>query len=295
MISRSGSVRLAIVGVLLVAVLSGMGCGHSRYRYDEDDPDYWRGTLKDQSSTPSATRRATRRTIAAQPSGPGTASRKRPTTAKKPQARKSTPSTAASTTKRPRRATPSPDKSGEPAASSQSPYSPPAAQSPVQQQRTSAPPVSAPVQEAVAPPVAAPPAARTAPSVALVPPAAAAPGPAGPQSPVATSGCDPDKPPCALVKALAADPRRSWLQRAPTRNDTLSGVRLQALRETAGSLSCSELETARDEAGAAVPTLEDALAEARVAGQPVSPLSRTLLLASQLVTRLGEERLKRCR
>ena len=292
MVSRSGSVRLAIVGLLVVAVLSAMGCGHSRDRYDEDDPDYWRGTLKDQSPTVSAPRRAPRRTTVAQPSGPGAASRKRPTTAKKP--RKPAPSAAA--TKRPRRAAPALGKAGEPAVPAQSPYSPPAAQPPMEPQRVPAEtPATAPTQEAVAPPAASPPAARAAPSVALVPPAAAAPAPAIPQTPVATSACDPDKPACALVRALAADPRRSWLQRAPTRNDTLSGVRLQALRETAGSLSCSELETARDEAGAAVPTLEDALAEARIAGQPVSPLSRTLLLASQLVTRLGEERLKRCR
>lgn len=109
------------------------------------------------------------------------------------------------------------------------------------------------------------------------------------------AGCDPDGSTCALVKALVADQRRTWLKRAPTRNEMLSGVRLQALRQTSGSLTCTELAAAREEASAAVPALEDALAEARIAGQPVSRLSRTLLLASELVTRLGEERLKRCR
>ena len=106
--------------------------------------------------------------------------------------------------------------------------------------------------------------------------------------------CDPDGPPCTLLKALLSDGRRTWLARAATRNEALTGVRLQAFRAKRGELSCAELVTARSEVATSIPVIEEAITEERLGGRPVSRLSRTLLLANQLPTSLGEERIRRC-
>lgn len=281
MVSRPGPVRLGpiVCGLLLTVVLAA--CSHSTYHASvEDDPEYWRGSLKD---SPPATARRQSRQAEVHRRHPQSVERRR----RQPQAVKS--NTNASSASRRSQQRP---KKLQPRAPAQN-TTPTSPYAPMPEKRVDSAPAVAPVN----------PAASTVPATgnitsaqvpARLPPPQMPQASGQPTSAANSAPCDPDGQPCALVTALAKDGDRGWLKRPPTRNETISGVRLQALRQTRVSLSCRELSAATEEVRAAVPTLEDALASARVAGQPVSRLSRTLLLANELSTSLGEERLKRC-
>lgn len=94
----------------------------------------------------------------------------------------------------------------------------------------------------------------------------------------------------ASVKALSADRQRSWLRQRPTPKAYASGVRLFALRNNKGNLSCAELAHARKEASGAHAAL-------RTPGAGLSPaqISRATMLAQEVRRDLTREYRRRCR
>jgi hypothetical protein len=115
---------------------------------------------------------------------------------------------------------------------------------------------------------------------------------------VATPGaglkCVDDSPACiaerqATMKAMLADPSRSWISQRPDAAAYASGVRLFAFKAKKKELSCAELQAGKREADAG-----PAVLRAPGNGLSHSQISRGVILANEVGRELGRELVRRC-
>jgi hypothetical protein len=106
--------------------------------------------------------------------------------------------------------------------------------------------------------------------------------------------CVDDSPACiaerqATMKAMLADPSRSWVSQRPDAAAYASGVRLFAFKTKKKELSCAELQAGKREADAGPAVL-------RTPGNGLthSQVSRGVILAGEVSRELGRELSRRC-
>jgi hypothetical protein len=106
--------------------------------------------------------------------------------------------------------------------------------------------------------------------------------------------CVDDSPTCiaerqATMKAMLADPNRSWIAQRPDAAAYASGVRLFAFKTKKKELSCAELQAGKREADAGPAVL-------RTPGNGLthSQVSRGVILAGEVSRELGRELSRRC-
>jgi hypothetical protein len=106
--------------------------------------------------------------------------------------------------------------------------------------------------------------------------------------------CVDDSPGCiaerqATMKAMLADPSRSWVTQRPDAAAYASGVRLFAFKSKKKELSCAELQAGKREADAGPAVL-------RTPGNGLthSQVSRGVILAGEVSRELGRELSRRC-
>jgi hypothetical protein len=106
--------------------------------------------------------------------------------------------------------------------------------------------------------------------------------------------CVDDSPACiaerqATMKAMLADPSRSWVTQRPDAAAYASGVRLFAFKSKKKELSCAELQAGKREADAG-----PAVLRAPGNGLTHSQVSRGVILAGEVSRELGRELSRRC-
>jgi hypothetical protein len=106
--------------------------------------------------------------------------------------------------------------------------------------------------------------------------------------------CVDDSPTCiaerqATMKAMLADPTRSWVTQRPDAAAYASGVRLFAFKSKKKELSCAELQAGKREADAG-----PAVLRAPGNGLTHSQVSRGVILAGEVSRELGRELSRRC-
>lgn len=106
--------------------------------------------------------------------------------------------------------------------------------------------------------------------------------------------CVDDSPACiaerqATMKAMLADPSRSWVTQRPDAAAYASGVRLFAFKSKKKELSCAELQAGKREADAG-----PAILRAPGNGLTHSQVSRGVILAGEVSRELGRELSRRC-
>lgn len=106
--------------------------------------------------------------------------------------------------------------------------------------------------------------------------------------------CVDDSPTCvaerqATMKAMLADPSKSWISQRPDAAAYASGVRLFAYKSKKKDLSCAELQAGKREADAGPAVL-------RTPGNGLShsQVSRGVILANEVSRELGRELSRRC-
>ncbi len=106
--------------------------------------------------------------------------------------------------------------------------------------------------------------------------------------------CVDDSPTCiaerqATMKAMLADPNRSWVSQRPDAAAYASGVRLFAFKSKKKEMSCAELQAGKREADAGPAVL-------RTPGNGLShsQVSRGVILAHEVSRELGKELSRRC-
>lgn len=106
--------------------------------------------------------------------------------------------------------------------------------------------------------------------------------------------CVDDSPTCiaerqATMKAMLADPSKSWISQRPDAAAYASGVRLFAYKSKKKDLSCAELQAGKREADAGPAVL-------RTPGNGLShsQVSRGVILAHEVSRELGRELSRRC-
>ena len=106
--------------------------------------------------------------------------------------------------------------------------------------------------------------------------------------------CVDDSPACiaerqATMKAMLADPSRSWVTQRPDAAAYASGVRLFAFKSKKSELSCAELQAGKREADAGPAVL-------RTPGNGLShsQISRGVILSHEVSRELGRELGRRC-
>ncbi len=106
--------------------------------------------------------------------------------------------------------------------------------------------------------------------------------------------CVDDSPTCiaerqATMKAMLADPSKSWIAQRPDAAAYASGVRLFAYKSKKKELSCAELQAGKREADAGPAVL-------RTPGNGLShsQVSRGVILAHEVSRELGRELSRRC-
>jgi hypothetical protein len=106
--------------------------------------------------------------------------------------------------------------------------------------------------------------------------------------------CVDDSPTCiaerqATMKAMLADPNRSWVSQRPDAAAYASGVRLFAFKSKKKEMSCAELQAGKREADAGPAVL-------RTPGNGLShsQVSRGVILAHEVSRELGNELNRRC-
>jgi hypothetical protein len=126
---------------------------------------------------------------------------------------------------------------------------------------------------------------------------AAQPPPAAPPPRPFRPAAAPDAPACATgsaclteLKAMIADPDRSWIGRPQAPADFATGTRLFAYRALHGRLSCRELDLALEETASA-----DRTFRAPVQGVTPAQAGGVLALNTQVDGELRTERARRCR
>lgn len=107
--------------------------------------------------------------------------------------------------------------------------------------------------------------------------------------------CVDDSPTCiaerqATMKAMLADPNRTWVSQRPDAAAYASGVRLFAFKTKKKEMSCAELQAGKREADAGPAVL-------RTPGNGLShsQVSRGVILAHEISRELGNELKRRCR
>lgn len=116
----------------------------------------------------------------------------------------------------------------------------------------------------------------------------------GVTTPGAGLKCVDDSPTCvaerqATMKAMLADPNRSWISQRPDAAAYASGVRLFAFKTKKKELSCAELQAAKREADAG-----PAILRTPGNGLSHSQISRGVILAHEVGRELGRELSRRC-
>lgn len=106
--------------------------------------------------------------------------------------------------------------------------------------------------------------------------------------------CVDDSPACiaerqATMKAMLADPSRTWVSQRPDAAAYASGVRLFAFKSKKKELSCAELQAGKREADAG-----PAILRAPGNGLSHSQISRGVILAHEVSRELGRELERRC-
>lgn len=106
--------------------------------------------------------------------------------------------------------------------------------------------------------------------------------------------CVDDSPACiaerqATMKAMLADPSRSWVTQRPDAAAYASGVRLFAFKSKKKELSCAELQAGKREADAG-----PAILRGPGNGLTHSQVSRGVILAGEVSRELGRELSRRC-
>ena len=106
--------------------------------------------------------------------------------------------------------------------------------------------------------------------------------------------CVDDSPACvaerqATMKAMLADPSRSWISQRADAAAYASGVRLFAFKTKKKELSCAELQAGKREADAG-----PAILRAPGNGLSHSQVSRGVILANEVGRELGRELARRC-
>jgi hypothetical protein len=117
-----------------------------------------------------------------------------------------------------------------------------------------------------------------------------------PQAPVANHGCIDDSAHCisqrqASLRALQADPSRSWVRQPASINSYATGVRLFAFKTEKNRLSCDDLGVGRREADSAPGMLRSPQAH----GINPAIVSRGLMFATEVGRELTREQQRRCR
>lgn len=106
--------------------------------------------------------------------------------------------------------------------------------------------------------------------------------------------CVDDSPTCiaerqATMKAMLADPSRTWVSQRPDAAAYASGVRLFAFKTKKKELSCAELQAGKREADAG-----PAILRSPGNGLSHSQVSRGVILAHEIGRELGRELGRRC-
>jgi hypothetical protein len=106
--------------------------------------------------------------------------------------------------------------------------------------------------------------------------------------------CVDDSPTCiaerqATMKAMLADPNRSWVAQRPDAAAYASGVRLFAFKSKKKEMSCAELNAGKREADAG-----PAILRTPGNGLSHSQVSRGVILAHEVGRELGRELSRRC-
>ena len=106
--------------------------------------------------------------------------------------------------------------------------------------------------------------------------------------------CVDDSPTCiaerqATMKAMLADPNRSWIAQRPDAAAYASGVRLFAFKTKKKEMSCAELHAGKREADAG-----PAILRTPGNGLSHSQVSRGVILAHEISRELGRELGRRC-
>jgi len=106
--------------------------------------------------------------------------------------------------------------------------------------------------------------------------------------------CVDDSPTCiaerqATMKAMLADPNRSWVAQRPDAAAYASGVRLFAFKTKKKEMSCAELHAGKREAD-----LGPAILRTPGNGLSHSQVSRGVILAHEVGRELGRELSRRC-
>lgn len=106
--------------------------------------------------------------------------------------------------------------------------------------------------------------------------------------------CVDDSPTCiaerqATMKAMLADPNKSWVAQRPDAAAYASGVRLFAFKSKKKELSCAELQAGKREADAG-----PAILRTPGNGLSHSQVSRGVILAHEVSRELGREISRRC-
>jgi hypothetical protein len=106
--------------------------------------------------------------------------------------------------------------------------------------------------------------------------------------------CVDDSPTCiaerqATMKAMLADPSRTWVSQRPDAAAYASGVRLFAFKTKKKELSCAELQAGKREADAG-----PAILRTPGNGLSHSQVSRGVILAHEIGRELGRELGRRC-
>jgi hypothetical protein len=106
--------------------------------------------------------------------------------------------------------------------------------------------------------------------------------------------CVDDSPACiaerqATMKAMLADPNKSWVSQRPDAAAYASGVRLFAFKSKKKELSCAELQAGKREADAG-----PAVLRAPGNGLSHSQISRGVILAHEVSRELSRELSRRC-
>lgn len=170
------------------------------------------------------------------------------------------------------------------------------------------PPVAEPVRPRVAAPVAPsapvpPPAPKQKPpppdlAISAPPPVPPRPPAAAPQPPKAltesdlqhdTTRCGVGVDCLALLRAMIADPKQSWMMRAPTPAEFANGTRLFAYRALRKSLDCGKLRFAGAELEWAIDTFSR-----DVEGMDVAHRARVAALAREVRAEIEAEIKQRC-
>jgi len=94
----------------------------------------------------------------------------------------------------------------------------------------------------------------------------------------------------AMVRAMSADPTRSWMTQSADRDTVSSGVRLFAYQNVRDKLSCAELTSAVSDLDAA----KKILAEGPAAGQSMQRHIDIKALTDDVRAALAASKIRRC-